>query len=98
MCIHLVFESQFPVTPGTNVLLSHSPLRLIHNLGTEQVLRKRSLLAPLQKGMFRRRDKAVKGRGTPFLPLPSTLLVRLGQVSSPLYALVSLCVKGGDQN
>ena len=88
MCIHLVFESQFPVTPGTNVLLSHSPLRLIHNLGTEQVLRRRSLLAQLQKAMCRRRDEAVKGRGTPFLPLPPTLL----------YALVSLCIKGGDQN
>ena len=53
-----------------------------------KVLRKRSLLAQLQKAMCRRRDEAVKGRGTPFLPLPPTLL----------YALVSLCVKGGDQN
>lgn len=72
VCIHLVFESQFPVTPGTNVLLSHSPSRLTHDLGTEQVLRKLSLLAPLQKGMCRRRDEAVQGRGDslPAFPLP----------------------------
>ena len=73
MCIHLVFESQFPITPGTNVLLSHSPSRLIHDLGTEQVLRKLSLLAPLQKGMCRRRDEAVQGWGGLPSCLPPTL-------------------------
>ena len=49
-----------------------------------------------------KRDVQEKGRGsarlggTPFLPSPYP--VWLGQVSSPLYALVSLCVKGGDRN
>ena len=72
VCIHLGFESQFPVTPGTNALLSHSPSRLIPDVGREQVLSEFSFLAPLPKGMCRRRDEAVQGKGgsLPASPLP----------------------------